>query len=76
MINRHCFCLVVLLFLIACGPEAPPRANRPGNLPPSVGTPLIEQANRGRLLSEQNPDPRTKGDPDAPIVMIEYGDYQ
>jgi hypothetical protein len=68
---------LLALICAACGPEAPPRAASP-DAPQSVGapgaTPLIQSA--GPLLAERVPNPRSMGDPRAPIVMVEYGDYQ
>jgi protein-disulfide isomerase len=68
--------LLTLLLVAACGPEAPARIGRP-DLPTAMpGTTPLIQASTAALLSDQNPNPRAQGDPSAPIVVIEYSDYQ
>jgi len=68
--------LFTLLLVTACGPEAPARLGQldpPQSLP---GTTALIQPNTTPLLSEQMPNARAQGDPRAPIVVIEYSDYQ
>ncbi len=65
--------LFVALIVAACGPEAPARANRPAS--ETQGTPLL-QAQRATLSAQPGSDVRTMGNPNAPIVVVEYGDYQ
>lgn len=68
---------LLALIVIACGKEAPPRAAKPGASPPTAAlasgsdTPSI-----GPTAARAMPDPRAVGDPNAPIQVIEYGDYQ
>jgi hypothetical protein len=69
---------LIILICAACGPEAPPRAADP-TAPQSVGAPDVAPLIEGRqeqLLADRVPNPRSLGDPRAPIVMVEYGDYQ
>ncbi|HEX9373413.1 MAG TPA: hypothetical protein VF897_20535 [Roseiflexaceae bacterium] len=70
-----------LLALVACGREAPPRAaatlaparrllaTTAPTQPPAAGADPAQPAAAGA-------DPRALGDPNAPITVIEYGDYQ
>lgn len=67
--------MLVCLLLAACGPEAPPRTGQSVAPAAAQQTPLVA-ATPSPLLSERSPNPRAMGDPNAPIVMIEYGDYQ
>jgi hypothetical protein len=61
--RRLFFTMAVLLTLTACG------------LAPS--TPVTTApSDPGTLLSERVPNPRAFGDPNAPIVMREFSDYQ
>ena len=66
--------LLVGVVAAACGPEAPPRVST-APAPPTDAVPLIGER-APSLLSGQIPDPRGRGDPAAPIVVIEYSDYQ
>jgi protein-disulfide isomerase len=65
--------LFVVLIVAACGPEAPARANRPAS--ETQGTPLLQEE-RTALSAQPGSDVRTMGNPHAPIVVVEYGDYQ
>jgi protein-disulfide isomerase len=64
--------LLALFLIAACGPEAPPRDS--GNQSQAAIEPLAQPD--ARLLLPKAPDPRAMGDPRAPIVVIEYSDYQ
>jgi hypothetical protein len=66
------FVLCVVL-VTACGEEAPPRIARPTSSPPAPA-PVRIPAPIGD--AQAAPDPRTLGDPNAPITVIEYADYQ
>jgi hypothetical protein len=68
--------MMITIVLSACGAEAPPRPNSARIEPLGTDTPLAAQPNTVPLLSDQVPNPRAQGDPNAPIVVIEYGDYQ
>jgi hypothetical protein len=66
--------LFLALVLAACGREAPPRASTAApisarQLPTAAAAPILDAA---PAAAEQ----RALGDPDAPITVIEYGDYQ
>ena len=65
------FILCMLLFVAACGREAPPRAVKPTTAPP---TPFPTQ--QSAQAAQAGPERRALGDPNAPITVIEYGDYQ
>jgi hypothetical protein len=67
--------MLITMVLIACGAEAPPRPNSAQIEPAGADTPPV-QAVEVPPLSDQVPNPRAQGDPSAPIVVIEYGDYQ
>ncbi len=58
--SRRLLALFALLLLAACGQEAPPR---PAGAP--AGGPVIPAD-----------DPRAIGDPNAPITIVEYSDFQ
>lgn len=73
---RSLYLLLTVVLIAACGPEAPARLRQADPRPEQpAATPLI-QADGQPLLSDQNPNPRGLGDPRAPIVVIEYSDYQ
>jgi hypothetical protein len=65
--------LLALLLLVACGREAPPRA---GTAAPTSARPLPTLAPAPLLDTAAAPEQRALGDPNAPITVIEYGDYQ
>jgi hypothetical protein len=62
--------LVLALLIAACGKEAPPRADKSTLAPTTAAAPAPQVA------TQPGADPRALGDPNAPITMIEYGDYQ
>ena len=64
--------LLLMGVAASCGPEAPPREAGAG--PQRAATPLL--AAEAPQTAGRTPDPRAQGDPSAPIVVIEYGDYQ
>ncbi|HMO58400.1 MAG TPA: hypothetical protein PKA05_00915 [Roseiflexaceae bacterium] len=76
--------LLTLLFLgllaVACGPEAPPRATTASGTPPrTTTTPLVAQpasVPTSAVAAESPGGARTLGDPAAPIVVVEFSDYQ
>jgi hypothetical protein len=65
--------LCAVICITACGEEAPPRAVKPAVPTP---TPLRPRLPTPAPAAQPAPDERTMGDPNAPIVVIEYGDYQ
>ena len=74
--------LLVLAALLvgACGREAPPRAINPTSAPatraPTPALSLAQAAETTGTAAPQHDDPRAQGEPNAPITVIEYGDYQ
>lgn len=83
--------LIALALLVACGPEIPqatvsspsvPRqttATRPTDSDrprPSGVTPVATPTDRPDPVSADADDPRAKGDPNAPIVVVEFSDFQ
>lgn len=80
--------LACLLVIVACGKEAPPRATRPDgtSTPQASRVPQPIETPTESLVSAAPPDStgfapllderRAMGDPHAPIMVIEYGDYQ
>ena len=73
--------LVLLLLLVAlvagCGREATPRATRATSAPPRAADPVATPAPATADTTRQpGPDVRGLGDPNAPIQVVEYGDYQ
>lgn len=67
------------MVLVACGPEAAPQisSKTTTNRPPA--SPLIPTAaptQISQVAPENVAQSRTMGDPAAPIVFVEYSDYQ
>jgi protein-disulfide isomerase len=61
----------------ACGPEAPPRLGGSSVVGPTRAAPLLGPTDppaQGAQTAANNP--RALGDPNAPIVVVEYSDYQ
>ena len=81
--NRAALVVRLLLFLIfavltgACGKEAMPRAVGPTASPTGVAASVstLSQAQHGSP-SAIPVEKLSLGDPNAPIQVIEYGDYQ
>jgi protein-disulfide isomerase len=67
--------LLALVLLAACGPEAPPRSNRQGGVEPlrPSGVTVVPETGANTPAAA---DPRSLGDPNAPITLIEYSDFQ
>jgi hypothetical protein len=59
------------LALAACGREAPPRAAAPTS---ARHQPTFAPAPTQNAAAA--PEQRAQGDPNAPITVIEYGDFQ
>jgi protein-disulfide isomerase len=81
--TRWLLLLVAALLAAACGPEAPPRAARPTSAPntermrPSGVTVVpAATAEQPAGTAAANRDPRSLGDPNAPITVVEYSDFQ
>jgi hypothetical protein len=78
--TRALIFILMALLVGACGREAPPRAASPTTAPPtrapSPATPLTQAAMPAGTAAPREDDPRAQGEPNAPIVVIEYGDYQ
>ena len=72
--SRLLLLLCAALALAACGPEAPPRAER-ADPEGARATPLLPRTS-GPLLADRVPNPRALGDPAAPIVVVEHSDFQ
>ncbi|HWQ11845.1 MAG TPA: hypothetical protein VNL77_03545 [Roseiflexaceae bacterium] len=70
--------LIAALIVAACGPKAPPRAAR------TAATPGTERLRPSGVTVVPAPapqttpagDPRAMGDPNAPITVVEYSDFQ
>jgi protein-disulfide isomerase len=76
---------LVLLLAVACGPEAPQRTAAPTAASPSdrlrpsgvtVVPALASAAEASPDGATANGDPRSQGDPDAPITVVEFSDFQ
>jgi protein-disulfide isomerase len=73
--------LALALLLVSCGAEAPPRLPEANPAPagermrPSGVTVVPAPAPAG-AETQSNADPRSLGDPNAPITVIEYADFQ
>jgi hypothetical protein len=76
MLHIRSILIILLITLAACGPEAPPRAIRPNSDSTQTRQPLIDSSQNTTNGDQALLTARTKGDPNAPIVVIEYGDYQ
>lgn len=82
--------VVVMLLLVACGAEAPPRTVRsqpapaqpPTSAPEPVTLPTLSIAATALPAAPAADsaapadDPRGLGDPNAPITVVEYSDFQ
>ncbi len=68
--------MFVLLALVvaACGREAPPRTSAPAAPTSASRQPTFAPA--PTLSAEAAPEQRALGDPNAPITVIEYADFQ
>ena len=64
---------VALLALAACGREAPPRT---ATAAPTAVRHQPTFAPAPAQNAAATPERRALGDPNAPITVIEYGDYQ
>lgn len=63
--------VATLLLVASCGPEAPSRADR------ATFEPTRPQPTSAAVpAAEQGDDPRAIGDPNAPITVVEYSDFQ
>lgn len=71
--SRLLLFVLCVVFVTACGEEAPPRVVKPTSAPPAPAPTRIP-APAGD--AQTAPNSRTLGDPNAPITVIEYGDYQ
>lgn len=60
--------LLIILLMSACGPEAAPRK--------SNDTTPTAAPQASPLISTEDAASRSMGDPAAPIVLVEYSDYQ
>ena len=68
MTLRYYLFLLLVFFLVACGPEAAPRE---GTSPVPAVAPQASP-----LIPAVNTQQRSMGNPAAPIVLVEYSDYQ
>lgn len=66
MIRQFLPLLLTVLVLVACGPEAPPRNISAPTLPTIAPTAASLAVDQRRAL----------GNPNAPITIIEYSDFQ
>lgn len=72
--------VLAALLIPACGPEAPPRAARPATpadtrMRPS-GVTAVPAPAEPRDATVASADPRSLGDPRAPITVYEFSDFQ
>lgn len=69
MKRQHFLLILSVFFFAACGPEAAPReSTRATTVAAPQASPLIPADN----TTQQ----RAMGNPAAPIVLVEYSDYQ
>jgi len=64
--------LLTGLLLAACGREAPPRAASPTGAPSTQAAAPTADTTGGAPVDTR----RALGDPNAPITIIEYSDFQ
>jgi len=78
LVARLLLLLLVTLLVAACGREAPPRAAKSTPFPTSAPThpAQLAQSSQPADTAQATGDPRALGDPNAPITVIEYSDYQ
>jgi len=74
MIVKLCGTVLLTLVIAACGREAPPRAA--ASIAPTSGRIRPTLAPAPALDAAAALEQRALGDPNAPITVIEYGDYQ
>ncbi|HEU4326563.1 MAG TPA: hypothetical protein VFS21_25700 [Roseiflexaceae bacterium] len=65
MMRQLSLLLMAVVLLVACGPEAPPRSAAPDR-PTAQPTAASLAVDTRRAL----------GDPNAPITIVEYSDFQ
>ena len=81
LLSRRAPLLVLAaLLIVACGREAPPRAASPTTASPTrariSAIPPTQATDPASTAVPPGDDTRAQGDPNAPITVIEYGDYQ
>lgn len=75
--------ILISVALAACGTAAAPRSSAPaqpaqpagGGMAPTMAK-LPTDAAQAASAGQPAGDPRSLGDPNAPITIVEYGDYQ